>query len=247
MTDLPTIITAHEAHALYVAMAESSLDSTTRRCLKAMFERSGHDPAEAIREANRPLTSNERVCRGCEHEIPWDWVFCAWCGEENDRTKPGQDETRAPLTEAARLAETSSYAEGFEPTNRPLVRRAFQAGWDARARQPGSSEETTVSCPGAMPVQHPMPCWCPYCGEPHSPAVRATKDAEKASAPQCNGLCQGHQSELSTSAWFPDAACPLHGIMATLLQNGPVKCPWCGGDHVGTDCKAEKANAETRV
>lgn len=34
------------------------------------------------------LTSNERVCRGCEHKIPWDWVFCAWCGEENDRQQP---------------------------------------------------------------------------------------------------------------------------------------------------------------
>ena len=25
-----------------------------------------------------------------------------------------------------------------------------------------------------------------------------------------------------------------------------LKCPWCGGPHIGTDCTAEKANAETR-
>lgn len=31
------------------------------------------------------VTSNERTCRKCEQSIPWDWVFCAWCGEENDR------------------------------------------------------------------------------------------------------------------------------------------------------------------
>lgn len=29
-------------------------------------------------------TTNERPCHGCEHQIPWDWVFCAWCGFEND-------------------------------------------------------------------------------------------------------------------------------------------------------------------
>jgi hypothetical protein len=33
--------------------------------------------------------------------------------------------------------------------------------------------------PPVMQSQHPAPCWCPYCGEPHSPAVRET--AEKSS------------------------------------------------------------------
>ncbi len=44
--------------------------------------------------------------------------------------------------------------------------------------------------------------------------------AEKATAPQCNGLCQGHSSELSSAGWMPDANCPVHGVKATLLQNG---------------------------
>lgn len=34
--------------------------------------------------------------------------------------------------------------------------------------------EAIPSGPGPMQAQHPMPCWCPYCGEPHSPAVRET-------------------------------------------------------------------------
>lgn len=32
-----------------------------------------------------------------------------------------------------------------------------------------------IAGPGPMQVQHPSPCWCPYCGEPHSPAVREQK------------------------------------------------------------------------
>lgn len=32
-----------------------------------------------------------------------------------------------------------------------------------------------IAGPGSMQVQHPSPCWCPYCGEPHSPAVREQK------------------------------------------------------------------------
>jgi hypothetical protein len=36
-----------------------------------------------------------------------------------------------------------------------------------------------VEGPGPMQSQHPAPCWCPYCGEPHSPAVRESRDAAK--------------------------------------------------------------------
>lgn len=44
------------------------------------------------------------------------------------------------------------------------------------------------------------------------------ENALKAAAPQCNGLCQGQSSEASTSGWLPDAGCPVHGVVATILR-----------------------------
>lgn len=40
-----------------------------------------------------------------------------------------------------------------------------------RLKGPGLTAPET----GTEPVKW-IPCWCPYCGEPHSPAVRETKD-----------------------------------------------------------------------
>lgn len=57
---------------------------------------------------------------------------------------------------------------------------------------------------------------------------RLTASSVKASADstaQCSGLCQGHSSEASLSGWLPDANCPVHGIKATLLQNGRGDAP----------------------
>lgn len=47
---------------------------------------------------------------------------------------------------------------------------------------------------------------------------------------QCTGWLDEHRH------WCP-----------SLLKSGIPQCPWCGGEHVGTDCKAEKSNADTKV
>jgi hypothetical protein len=52
------------------------------------------------------------------------------------------------------------------------------AGHDSRC----PAMKPVVESPGPMQIQRPMPCWCPYCGEPHSPAIRETKDAVKSGA-----------------------------------------------------------------
>lgn len=53
------------------------------------------DCKEAADEIDRLAlrSSKDRVCRGCAHEIPWDWVFCAWCGFENDAPERSAPET----------------------------------------------------------------------------------------------------------------------------------------------------------
>lgn len=61
-------------------------------------------------------------------------------------------------------------------------------------------------------------------GGQHQGSLRKAIDARRTvkAEPQCSGLCQGHSSEASLSGWMPDANCPVHGIKATLGQNGSL-------------------------
>jgi hypothetical protein len=61
--------------------------------------------------------------------------------------------------------------EGSHP-HTPLEQTIYRNGVKA-----GRTAVETTRSPGPMQVQHPAPCWCPYCGEPQSPAVRETRDA----------------------------------------------------------------------
>jgi hypothetical protein len=135
------------------------------------------------------ITSNERVCKGCEHMIPWDWVFCAWCGFENDAPEKqpdeasGYEELRKRATRlivamrrdrweghdhgyANDLAELLNVGSPMEP---PPTQKHYPEEWgpsDARKLScvcgnpdPGHMNQSTVKASGEPPP--PVRSWDP--------------------------------------------------------------------------------------
>lgn len=116
-------------------------------------------------------------------------------------------ETPAPLYGAKYTSIDTSRPHGYG------VFIAFDTFAEAKAAQEvvsrlvtGVAQETPGG-PGPMPAQHPAPCWCPYCGEPHSPAVRETRDAQKAEAPLPD--CECLVRDKTPSAYHNDK-CPRY-------------------------------------
>jgi len=76
------------------------------------------------------MSTDQRVCGGCEHKIPWDWVFCAWCGFENDAPDP-QTKARLKAIAPDLLALAKKYASECADcggTGR-IVTRSGGSGW----------------------------------------------------------------------------------------------------------------------
>lgn len=59
---------------------------------------------------------------------------------------------------------------------------------------------------------------CHECGHPESHALHSALETP-VEQPKCNGLCRGHNTELSTAGWLPDVNCPVHGLKAMLTTS----------------------------
>lgn len=73
------------------------------------------------------------------------------------------------------IRELEAALRGLHDDNVDYLRLNHLGGYDnhwlvAARKALGIAVETACESPKLMP------CWCPYCGEPHSPAVRETKD-----------------------------------------------------------------------
>ncbi len=128
------------------------------------------------------------------------------------------------LCEMARTAGCAPEPASREPTPSEAASFAKTLARSPRRIEPAPRE---ASSPGPMQVQHPAPCWCPYCGEPHSPAVRATREASsepRKDSDYCkHGFAPGH-------CWF--ATC---GNRETAVKSGA--CVHCGEHHAVGPCK----------
>ena len=91
----------------------------------------------------------------------------------------------------------------------------------------GAKLMVAVEGPGPMQVQHPAPCWCPYCGEPHSPKVQEVDPrlAEKSSvSQQMQEAGFVRQPRLTPE----DAVCKCAEPWLKEWKDGTTYCTRCG-------------------
>lgn len=130
----------------------------------------------------------------CEINLHGGWVdydeHAARCQEINDKwalenraLAAGLAQMQVKLDVAlmacgehkVRVAALEAALRGLYDDNVDYLRLNHLGGYDnhwlvAARKALGIAVETACESPKLMP------CWCPYCGEPHSPAVRETKD-----------------------------------------------------------------------